>query len=455
MSFTREKVKDFYLLTTDVENIFINEYLPEAPGDFVKVYLYGLLYSQNGGEMTRQQMSLMLGIDESQIDNAWNYWAKMGVVEKSENFPMAKEPYDIKFKQLRSLMYGQGSSGNENSSTENYDTKNYHIKNYDTKNLDIKEEENSPLCNNELRELLFEVETLMGKTLSPRDAQEVYSWKEEIGATKEVIISAMEYCMEKGKTGINYISKVISQWTKDGLKTQEDVEERLDSLEERMGVQKKILRSLGLNRSATEAEKEMIDGWFDKMHFNMDRVMEACIKASFISSPNLRYVNKILENWCEEASKDGRDVNNKIKVTQADLNKYYEFLRKKAESEAETRKEEVYSKIPRLKELDKESFALGKQLSMKLLGGNRKEVEEIRKMMSLLKQERAVLLTENNYHDDYTDIKYACSECRDTGITEDGIRCNCVKERMGEVELWQNSNSSIKSKKSSEVKSWT
>ena len=28
MGFIKGKVKDFYLLTTDVENIFINEYLP-------------------------------------------------------------------------------------------------------------------------------------------------------------------------------------------------------------------------------------------------------------------------------------------------------------------------------------------------------------------------------------------------------------------------------------------
>ena len=48
MGFKRETIKDFYLLATDVENIFINEYMPVAPGDFVKVYLYGLLYSQNG-----------------------------------------------------------------------------------------------------------------------------------------------------------------------------------------------------------------------------------------------------------------------------------------------------------------------------------------------------------------------------------------------------------------------
>ena len=62
MSFKREKIRDIYLLTTEVENIFINEYMPQAPGDYVKVYLYGLLYSGNGEAMTEKQMSRQLGL---------------------------------------------------------------------------------------------------------------------------------------------------------------------------------------------------------------------------------------------------------------------------------------------------------------------------------------------------------------------------------------------------------
>ena len=37
MNFRREEIKEYYLLDTDVENIFINEYMASAPGDFVKV----------------------------------------------------------------------------------------------------------------------------------------------------------------------------------------------------------------------------------------------------------------------------------------------------------------------------------------------------------------------------------------------------------------------------------
>lgn len=60
MGFIKGKVKDFYLLTTDVENIFINEYLPAAPGDYVKVYLYGLLYAQTGADMDARTFAQQL-----------------------------------------------------------------------------------------------------------------------------------------------------------------------------------------------------------------------------------------------------------------------------------------------------------------------------------------------------------------------------------------------------------
>ena len=35
MSFTSDKIRDFYDLATDVENIFLIEFLRAAPGDFV------------------------------------------------------------------------------------------------------------------------------------------------------------------------------------------------------------------------------------------------------------------------------------------------------------------------------------------------------------------------------------------------------------------------------------
>lgn len=131
------------------------------------------------------------------------------------------------------------------------------------------------------------------------------------------------------------------------------------------------------------------------------------------------------------------DVNTKIVVTQAVLNQYYDYLRDKAEKEAEERKQEVYQKLPRIKDIDEEIRRMGSQLSKALiLGSSENESKKINSIMDELAAERAVVLTENNFEMDYTDIKYACEKCSDTGMTDLGERCSCIKQRTEEAEIW-------------------
>ena len=180
-----------------------------------------------------------------------------------------------------------------------------------------------------------------------------------------------------------------------------------------------------------------MDAWFDQMGYTMERVLEACNKTAGISSPNFNYVNKVLENWRNEADSKGVDVNKTIVVTQGVLNQYYDYLREKAEKEAEQKKQEIYEKIPRIKEIDEEIRKMSSQLSKALImGSSENESKRINSVMDELAAERAVILTENNFEMDYTDIKYACEKCNDTGITDLGERCSCIKQRTEEAEIW-------------------
>ena len=429
MNFIREKTKEFYLLTSEVENIFLNEYMPGAPGDYVKIYLYGLMYAQHGEEMDHKTMVRQLRVTEEQANQAWTYWSNMGVIKKHMHLSGEKEQqgllnYDVEFLSLREQMY-RSPIGDETKKQEE----------------EGEGEVENALENPDLKELFSAVENRMGRPLTSGEVKEIFSWSSELGASTEVILDACEYCISRGKCNIKYISKVVAQWTSQGMKTHQQVQEYLDELEQRYGAQKRILQSLGMNRPATEAEKQLINRWFDEMHFSLDRILEACGRTVSISNPNLRYVNKILENWYQEAQKEGRDVNKKVNVTQTVLNHYYEYLRKKEEKEAQERKEEIYSKLPQIREIDRSIVELGSSISRNLLsGGSRSSIEQIRKKMKELESERAVLLTENNFPIDYTDIKYSCDICKDTGVTEDGRRCSCTAKRTEEAELWQKSN---------------
>ncbi|AFS79837.1 putative DNA replication protein [Gottschalkia acidurici 9a] len=95
------------------------------------------------------------------------------------------------------------------------------------------------------------------------------------------------------------------------------------------------------------------------------------------------------------------------------------------------RQEEVYSKIPRIKEIDMEISKTGFLISKAILQdpeSYEEKVNEIKETMDSLKKEKAILMTENNIPLEYLDINYNCNKCKDTGFLENGNRCNCLRQ---------------------------
>lgn len=435
MNFKTGKIKDFYLLTTEVENIFISEYMPQAPGEYVKVYMYALLYAAQGIELTHEGLSRQLGLSQDELDRAWNYWADMGAIKKTAHDSRLSElsnpGYDVEFLSLRELMYapmseasavGSGAMLVPEAAATNFD--------------DV-----ASLHRSAVREIFDFAESLKGKPLSEKEMRLLSHWYEHEGIDKDLIQRAIEHCFERNKTSIRYLETVIMEWNRLGIKTAREADEYIESISEKYAQYKKILNALGImGRTATDGEKKIIDRWLGEMGFTLERVLEACAKTVGIANPNVNYVNKILENWKKDADVYGRSVNQKTAVNQAVLNSYYEYLRQDAEEKARERKREVYAALPRVKETDDSLRELGSKLSQAVLGGAEKDkLAEMKRLTTLLEQERAVLLTENNFSVDYTDVKYLCSECSDTGIDESGRRCSCAKKRIGEAELWLNS----------------
>lgn len=418
MNFIKEKIKDFYLLDSRIENIFINEYMPAAPGDYVKVFLYASMYAEHGLAMSNETMAKQLGLTEKEILEAWEYWEKMGAIKKRYQDSQGKVDFTVEFVNLKELLYGKNTMPAKGEAPK-------------------KSEEDNVFGNKAVKAMFSNIEKTFGRGLSSTEISQILSWLFDYGATPEVVFFAIKYCVDKNKTSLKYIEKVVKEWAGDGLTTTDQISERLQELDEKYYRYRRVLKALGFTRNATEAEREMMDTWFDQMGYTMERVLEACTKTAGISSPNFNYVNKVLENWADEAESKGVDVNKKVVVTQGVLHHYYDFLREKAEKEAEEKKKEIYGKLPRIKEIDEEIRKMSSQLSKALiLGSSEEESKKINGVMDQLAAERAVILTENNFEMDYTDIKYACEKCNDTGMTDLGERCSCIKMRTEEAELW-------------------
>lgn len=111
----------------------------------------------------------------------------------------------------------------------------------------------------------------------------------------------------------------------------------------------------------------------------------------------------------------------------------YEIRRDNALFQQRLRQEEVYAKVPRIKEIDAEIAKTGLLIATSMLQNSQSYEESLNKIkseMEKLKREKAILMTENNIPLEYLDINYTCNICKDTGFLKSGAKCNCLKQEL-------------------------
>ena len=84
---------------TVIDNIFLNEFLPQATGDDVKVYLYclNLCNNPNLEDNNLDTICKILSLTEEQVKNSFSYWQDMGLVQV-----VSFCPFEVKFLPIRS-----------------------------------------------------------------------------------------------------------------------------------------------------------------------------------------------------------------------------------------------------------------------------------------------------------------------------------------------------------------
>ena len=116
------------------------------------------------------------------------------------------------------------------------------------------------------------------------------------------------------------------------------------------------------------------------------------------------------------------------------LLKEYEQKKLKAEIDLDKRKEELYSKIPKLKEIEDEINSSAILKAKEILLNNSKSIDSFKQKVSDLKLKKEQILKENGISKSYLEPNYECKICKDTGyITDSNYKtrmCNCLKQKL-------------------------
>lgn len=187
MNFKRELIKDFYLRDTCVENIFINEYLTQAPGDYVKVYLFALMYADFDMSLTNETIAKHLGMEDEDVLKAWTYWEKIGVVRKHYEKPGDKFRYQVEFLNLKELAYGKKQKSQKTAAG-------------------VPDRLKELMDDDTIKDMYSEIERVTGRLFEGKEPAEIMSWITDYNANPEMIVYAYSYCVKKR------ITAIINMW---------------------------------------------------------------------------------------------------------------------------------------------------------------------------------------------------------------------------------------------------
>ena len=287
---------------TIVSNIFLDKYMGDSNGEFVKVYLY-LLRSINNGNVGLSDIADRLNLTEKDVIRALKYWDKQGVLKVS--FASANEPESIVIVNLNESFEGNSqqaatvvaSPSTESVADSNIPTK---TKYSPSQAKRLKEQE-------EVKELLFIVEQYLGKQLTSSDISTILYIHNDLGFSVDLLEYLIEYCVTNQHTGMAYIEKVALSWYEKGFTSVADAKSSAAIYNKRTSV---VSRTFGLgNRNLTPIELDFINRWYDDYGFDAELIEEACKRTIMsMSKPNFSYADGILRKWKDAGVRNLTDL---------------------------------------------------------------------------------------------------------------------------------------------------
>lgn len=106
----------------------------------------------------------------------------------------------------------------------------------------------------------------------------------------------------------------------------------------------------------------------------------------------------------------------------------YEQRRTRARHKAEEAKIKVREQIPEYADIEDRITDLAMECAARVFEGDRSAVGKMKKEIEDLTRRQQELLKEHGFPEDFLEEKYECSDCKDTGYTDELTKCHCLRQ---------------------------
>ena len=267
---------------TLIPDIFFSEYLSEASGDFIKVYLYMVFLSKHDKDIKINDLSKKLVLSVKTIQDAVKYWEEQGLLTRKNTGYIVNSIQEIELHKLYKPKTAL-SAEQLQKSAENQ-----------------KRAKAIEFINNKY------FSGLMPTTWYP----EIELWFKKYDFDEEVMIALFGYCFDMSALHKNYVQVVAETWHKNNVKTFNDLDLYYEKQEKIKLIAKTISKKLGLSRSLTQFEYAYIEKWHIDYGFGLDIIEIALKKTTSKANPSFDYLDKLLTDWHDRGFKTPDAINN-------------------------------------------------------------------------------------------------------------------------------------------------
>ena len=283
--------------TTSISNVFIDEYMSGANGEFVKIYLYLLrqLNSANA-DFSLSEIADKFEHTEKDVKRALCYWERMQLLHL--DYDADENLIAIRLMDALSKTGVEKTSAQQTTSTEIAQAVSSNVPKVPAKKSysadDIKQFTNQDA----VTELVFIAEQYLGRTLTATDLNTILYFYDGLHLSLELIEYLIEYCVSNHHTSIRYIEKVALAWAENGYQTVEQAKQANGQYNQTYSA---VMKSLGITgRNLVTSETTYIEKWKNHLGFSIELIQKACEKTiQAIHEPSFEYTDRILNNWKE------------------------------------------------------------------------------------------------------------------------------------------------------------
>ena len=222
--------------TTEIENVFLRDFLPNEKGDYIKVYLYGLYFCSYKPDATLEDFCKDLNMSENDVINCMYHFQDLGLVQI-----INEEPFQVKYLPVKSVI--------ENARKYNKD---------EFVNFNISAQE-----------------LIKGRMIGINEYTDYYTLLKSFNMTQEALLQIIKYCVElKGNRVTSaYILAVAKDWAYAKILTEEAVINKIDEMNASSPELKNIFDCLGLKRSPTYNDYNTYNIWKKEFNFSDETII--------------------------------------------------------------------------------------------------------------------------------------------------------------------------------------